>query len=205
VLPVKNDPIPQIKPKHPEVEKLIAGDQRFIQELYQNLLPKIKSYLQMHQCSHDDANDIFQRALYQLIVRARVKGLDIKSSFDNYVFTTCKYLWFKELKKRRKEVRNPDLIELKDEASHMADSISEQERWELFELGLMSLSEKCRNLLTAYFKKEAYESIVERFGYASENVAFQSVFKCKQRLMNWIKAHPHFNLVKKWMKLFINA
>jgi hypothetical protein len=37
-----------------------------------------------------------------------------------------------------------------------------------------------------------YSVIVEKFSYATENAAFQRVFKCKKRLMDLIKTDPRY-------------
>ena len=168
------------------------GDSAVMKKLYQTLLPKFISYVCKNSGTIKDAEEVFQEALFQLITRANLKGVQINGNFEAYVFTVCRNLWFKELKIRKKGVRNDGVFELKDETTAQVDGILKQERWDLFEEMIKNLSENCQSLLKDYFNKVSYEEIVKKFSYATENAAFQRVFKCKKRLMELIKKHPNY-------------
>lgn len=178
---------------HPQIDKLMQGDEAVIRLLYDSLFPKFSSYVKKNSGTYSDAEETFHIALFQLIARAKVGGVNIRSSFEAYVFTVCKNLWLKELNKRKKEVRNDGVFELKAEKEDHLAFIIEQERWELFEEMMRELSDNCRQLLKDYFKKVPYNEIVKKFSYASENTAFQRIFKCKKKLTQLIKAHRRFN------------
>ena len=182
----------QSNKNHPDIEALIMGDTRLLKKLYEVLLPKFSSYVYKNSGTYEDAEEVFQDALYQLIVRAKVSGIKIEGSFEGYVFTVCRNLWFKELKKRKKRVRNDDVFELKDEDESHVIAILQQERWDLFEKMMKDLSEKCSDLLKAYFNNVSYKAIVKKFSYATENAAFQRVFKCKKQLMKLVKSNPKY-------------
>lgn len=178
------------------LEKLLQGDSTIINYLYANTLPKVIYFVLKNKGERADAEEIFQDALFQIIARAKVKHFEIKSSFEAYLFTVCKNLWYQHLNKRKKEVRNDGVFELKAEEDKIVEEILFQERWELFEEMLRKLSENCMQLLKAYFSKVSYSEIVERFSYATENTAFQRVFKCKKQLTKLIQQDPRFvNLI----------
>ena len=179
-------------PSHPQVQALLEGDEKTIRLLYDSLFPKIKIFVQRNNGTYSDAEEVFHDALYQLIARAKVKGVTINSSFEAYIFTMCKNLWYKELNKSKKEVRNEGVFELKDNEDNYIASILQQERWELFEEMIAKLTGNCKELLKDYFKKVPYHIIVDKFSYASENAAFQRVFKCKKKLSELIKADPRY-------------
>ncbi len=171
----------------PEIKGILEGDDKIIQRIYDAVFPKVVSYVKKNQGDYNDAEEVFHNALYQLMVRAKVKSIHINSSFDAYLFTVCKNLWLQELNKTRRKVRNDEGLQLvSDEEKHLT-SILEQERWELFEEKLSQLSSNCAQLLKDYFNKVNYATIVEKFSYASENAAFQRVFKCKKQLAKLIK------------------
>ena len=177
---------------HPQIEKLLQGDEGTIRLLYDTLFPKFAGFVKNNNGIYSDAEEIFHDALYQLIARAKVSGVQIKTSFEAYVFTVCKNLWMKELNKRKKRVRNDGVFELKAEEDDQTASIIEQERWDLFEEMIDQLSDNCRNLLKDYFKKVPYSEIVKKFSYATENTAFQRIFKCKKKLAELIKGDNRF-------------
>lgn len=79
------------------------------------------------------------------------------------------------------------MIALHSEEPNQIASMMYQERDDLFREKLNALSENCKALLQAYFSKVPYDVIVKTFNYASENVAFQRVFKCKKRLTDLIQ------------------
>ena len=177
---------------HPQIDALLKGDAKTMRFIYDSIFPRVKYFIFKNNGSEEDAEEIFHNGLYQLIVRAKIKGIQINTTFEGYVFTVCKNLWYKELNKRKKEVRNDGIFELKDKENEIIEAVLQQERWDLFEEMMTKLSENCIKLLKDYFNKVPYDIIVDKFSYASENVAFQRVFKCKKRLMGLIKNDPRY-------------
>ena len=170
-----------------QVDKLVNGDNATLETLYKTLFPKVVIYINKNQGTYADAEEVFQDALFQTIARAKVKGLEIKSSLEAYLYVVCRNLWLQELNKQKKKVRNEGVFELKDEGDKTMECILYQDRWDLFEEKFELLTENCRKLLKTFFNKTPYSDIVKRFNYSSENVAFQRVFKCKKRLTDLIK------------------
>ena len=179
---------------HPQVSALIDGDEHTMRLLYDTLYPKVRSFIYKNKGTHTDAEEVFHNALFQLIARAKVHGIQINTSFEAYFFTICKNLWYKELNNQKKEVRNDGVFELKSkvEVNNHIESILYQERWDLFEEMFLSLSDNCQKLLKDYFNKVSYDKIIRKFSYATKNVAFQRIFKCKKRLTELIKMDSRF-------------
>ena len=168
------------------LQNLLNGDSSSYDLIYKICFPTVESFVRKNKGSVEDAHEIFQDALFQIITRAQVKKLTITSSFEAYLFTVCKNLWYRELNKQKKMVRNDDLgnIPIKDKN---LEAIIFQERWELFEEMIARLSDKCMKLLKDYFDKVSYKTILKKYDFASENAAFQKVFKCKKQLTTLIK------------------
>lgn len=179
---------------HPKIELLCQGDAKTLDSLYVDFFSKFRRFVIKNSGTAQDAEEIFQRALYQLIARAKTKGVQINSSFESYFFVACRNLWYKELNKRKRdrEVRKEGVIELKTEGHNDIGDVIDQERWELFDEMIKKLSSNCQELLEAYFSKVTYKEIVVKFGYANENTAFQRMFKCKKRLTELIKNDSRF-------------
>jgi len=174
------------------LEALLKGDEKIIVKIYKDILPKVTFFIKNNKGTQQDAQEIFQKALYQLTARIKIRNFEISTSFEAYLFTACKNLWRRELNNRKKEVRNDGVFELVSEEHDNSKAVLEQERWELFEEKITELSDSCRELLQLYFKKVSYKIIVEKFGYANENTAFQRVFKCKKRLIGLVKLDKRF-------------
>jgi len=172
-------------------EAFFKGESREIEILYKVLLPKVTSFILKNKGSIDDATEIFQEALFQIIARSRVKSIKINTSLEAYIYTVCRNLWYQELKKRKKEVRNEGIFELKSEDDTVY-AMMQQDRWDLFEKMFLKLSENCQKLLKAYFDKVSYDKIKDTFKYATKNTAFQRIFKCKKRLTELVQGANNF-------------
>lgn len=178
------------------LEGLRTNDEKVIKAIYISIFPKVRHFVLKNEGEQQDADEVFQNALYQLSIRLKVSDIQVKSSFEAYLFTVCKNLWRKELNSKNKWVRNIEAIALKSEESDHSQAIIAQERWDLFEEKLTLLSPNCKELLKDYFKKVSYDLIVKKFKYASENVAFQRIFKCKKRLADLIKKDGNYAKLK---------
>ncbi|MEM6685096.1 MAG: sigma-70 family RNA polymerase sigma factor [Bacteroidota bacterium] len=177
------------------IEGLRTGDTTILQEIYDRFFLKVRTFVLQNSGSITDAEDIFHNALMQLYVRLKKRDLVIKSSFEAYLFTTCKNLWRRELNKKR--VTKSKVVELEDKETENAYALLEQEQWELYIEKFQLLSENCRKVLTLLFNGTSYDEIVKLFSYASKVVARQRVFKCKAKLTKLIQEDQKFSKIKK--------
>lgn len=178
------------------INGLKTKNEKVILEIYKNNFPNVKHFVIINSGKQTDAEDVFQKALLQIIARVQVQNVEIKSSFEAYLFTACKNLWRRELNKSKKEVTIDKPIELYNEERDIAVSILEQERWEFFQEKLELISENCREILKRFFKKTPYKEIAKELGYSDENVVRQRVFKCKNKLTETIKKDDRYNQLK---------
>ncbi|MDY8135722.1 RNA polymerase sigma factor [Aquimarina sp. 2201CG5-10] len=176
---------------------LLNNDSKGIMKIYTIVFPRVKKFILQNKGKQQDAEDIFQKALLQITVRYRKEKFKINSSFEAYLFTTCKNLWRKELKIAKNRVTNNDIIELIPAERDIALTILEQKRWELFAEKLELISENCKKVLTMFFNNCSYGEIVKKMGYNSETVARQRVFKCKTKLSKFIQEDQRYNSLKK--------
>jgi len=177
------------------IEGLRSGEERVLKEIYDQFFSKVRTFVFQNKGTLTDAEDVFHNALIQLYIRLKNRQLVIKSSFEAYLFTTCKNLWRRELNKKR--VTKTNVVELEDKETENAFALLEQEQWELYIEKFQLLSENCRKVLTLLFNGTSYDEIVETFSYASKVVARQRVFKCKAKLTKLIKEDVKFSKIKK--------
>lgn len=178
------------------IKSLISGNETGILQIYKKMYPSVLSYIVKHDGTEHDAKEIFQKALLQLVVRTRVKGFQVKTSFEGYFFTVCKNLWIKEIKSLKDRVTNEGNPYLINEEREIALCALEQEKWELFQEKLSGLSENCRKVLKCVFTKTPYIQIANKFGYNSENVVRQRVHKCKAQLREAIHKDVRYLEIK---------
>lgn len=174
------------------LEGLVNNDEKVVRDIYKNSFYQVLSFISKNKGTKTDAEDIFQSALLQLAVRYKKNKFNIRSNFQAYLLTVCKNLWRRELNKSKSVVTNHRVIELNNKDEDIALSILEQERWELFNEYIEQLSKNCLKVMTLFFKRISYAEMVNVFGYNSETVARQRVFKCKAKLKDMIKSDSRF-------------
>ncbi|MEW7280542.1 sigma-70 family RNA polymerase sigma factor [Aquimarina sp. 2201CG1-2-11] len=175
------------------IQGILHSDETVITQIYKNFFPKVLKFVCENKGQCEDAEDVFQKALLQISARIKLKKLEvIHSTFEAYIFTSCKNLWRRELNKKKNRVTNLEVKELVSEESDMAYALLEQERWELLREKLDGLSDNCKKILGLFFKKVSYSEIVKQLSYSSEVVVRQRVFKCKAKLISNIKADKRF-------------
>ncbi len=179
------------------LESLLAGNSEGIQEIYKLIFPKVLVFVKKNSGTADDARDVFQKTLLQLISRFKVVGDFNIDSFEAYVFTAAKNLWRRELNKKNRvtTLGAPELYDNSEEKD-MALSLLEQDRQDLFHRCFRRLSENCQKILKMYFDKISYGTMKTHFEYSSETVARQRVFKCKSKLSDFIKNDSSYNSLR---------
>lgn len=176
-----------------QLSELAKGNRKIINNLYINVFPKIKSYVMKNNGYSEDAEDVFQKVLIQVIARYKNKPFEIKSTLDGFLYVAASNLWKRELNKRKREVTNDKVIELLSEEDDIVMASLEQEKWELFQEKLNDISENCKALLKLFFKKVPYKEIVVQLGYKTDNVVRQRIFNCKSQLTKAIQNDARFN------------
>lgn len=178
------------------LKKLVEGDREVIKKLYVNVFPKISAYVLKNKGTVEDAEDIFQKLLMQVIARYKTKIFTIESTIEGFLYVAGTNLWKRELNKKKRKVTNNEIMELVSEEDDFVLAALEQERWELFQEKLNKVSENCKALLKLFFKKTPYKEIVKKLGYKSDNVVRQRIFNCKSQLLKVIKNDTRYNELK---------
>lgn len=178
------------------LQALSEGDTQLTEEIYRESFPSVRRFVLNNNGTHEDAEDIFQKALLQIAVRYQRESFDIRSDFKVYLYAVCKNLWRREINKSKSRVTNDQFGNLYSDEQESAMALMEQKRYELFSEKLNLISENCKKILTLYFAKVSYAEIVKVGGYNSETVARQRVFKCKKKLTDLVKDDNRFNNLK---------
>ncbi|WP_299185760.1 RNA polymerase sigma factor [uncultured Aquimarina sp.] len=179
-----------------QLKQLASGEKKIVQDLYTKVFPKIASFVMKNNGGLQDAEDVFQKALMQIIARYKLNTFTIESSLDGFLFSACRNLWRRELNKQKRIVTNDEALEHSKETEDMTMATLEQEKWELFQEKLAELSDNCKQLLQLFFQKVPYKDIVEKLGYNTDNVVRQRIFNCKSQLTKLIKKDSRYNQIK---------
>jgi RNA polymerase sigma factor (sigma-70 family) len=178
---------------------ILRHDNLILQYIYKQYYYSINYFIRKNQGSEDDANDIFQEAI--IIIYRKIKENDLifeKSSFKSYLFSVCRFLWLKQLEKRRieKEKLNDSLPyqeDLYDDSFN--ELVSKNEKFGLYQRHFGALSTDCQKLLQLFFDKVSLKDIAMIMGYKSEKYAKKRKFKCKELLISRIKQDAEFKKI----------
>ena len=182
--------------KHPNshyIDGIAKGDNATLLDIYNSFLPQVKKFVRKENGSNSDAEDVFNQALMQLFARLKVTHIEIKSTFEGYLFTTCKNIWRRELnKKARLRVTNDDVLEHTVITNDDEQADEEQEQWKLYEEKFQELSENCKKVLKLHLQKLSAKAIMEKMEYSSETTVRQRIFKCKSSLIKIIRSDRRY-------------
>jgi len=178
---------------------ILRHDNLILQYIYKQYYYNINYFIRKNQGSEDDASDIFQEAI--IIIYRKIKENDLifeKSSFKGYLFSVCRFLWLKQLEKRRieKEKLNDSLPYHEDLYDDNLNELAEKnERYGLYQKHFGTLSTDCQKLLQLFFEKVSLKDIAKVMGYKSEKYAKKRKFKCKELLISRIKQDAEFKKI----------
>ena len=178
---------------------ILRHDNLILQYIYKQYYYNINYFIKKNQGSEDDASDIFQEAI--IVIYRKLKENDLifeKSSFAGYLFSVCRFLWLKQLEKRKIERERlndslPFQEDLYDE--NLVEVIDKNERYGLYQKHFGTLSTDCQKLLQMFFEKVPLKEIARVMGYKGEKYAKTRKYKCKELLIRRIKQDTEFKKI----------
>ena len=178
---------------------ILRHDNLILQYVYKQYYYKVNYFIKKNQGSDDDASDIFQETI--IVIYRKLKENDLifqKSSFAGYLFSVCRFLWLKQLEKRRIEKQRlidtlPYQENLYDE--NLVELVDKNERFGLYQKHFATLSPDCQKLMQLFFEKVSLREIAKIMGYKSEKYAKTRKYKCKEILIKRIKQDSEFKKI----------
>ena len=178
---------------------ILRHDNLILQYIYKQYYYKVNYFIKKNSGNEDDACDIFQEAI--IVIYRKIKDNDLvieASSFQSYLFSVCRYLWLKQLKKRRDEREKindtlPFQEELYDE--NLVTIIDKNEKYGLYQKHFNNLSSDCQKLLQLFFEKVPLKEIAGIMGYKGEKYAKKRKYTCKEILISRIKQDTEFKKI----------
>jgi len=177
---------------------ILRNDTIILQFIYKNFYSKINFFIKKNSGDDDDANDIFQEAIIIIYRKLKANELVLDCTFETYLYSVCRFLWLKQLDKRKIEKQkikdNHDYSEdiYDDSLEKVADL---NERYKLYQKHFANLGKDCQKVLQMYFDKVPLKNIAQMMGFKSEKYAKKRKFKCKEYLIKSIKQDLEYNKI----------
>jgi len=169
-------------------ESILRGvresDDGALSHLYKICYPIIRSIILKNSGRLDDIDDILQDGI--IIFYEKVKSSDFKltCSITTFIYSICRNLWLKNLKRKGNSVPISDTHELIDDPGSIEeDEIRLNDNQKTLALMLEKIGDPCRLiLLYFYYEQNSMDQIAERLGYTNADNAKNQKYKCLKRL-----------------------
>ncbi|MFK8005213.1 MAG: RNA polymerase sigma factor [Saprospiraceae bacterium] len=171
----------------------IKNDQAFT-FIYQNYFGMIEKFTLSNNGKVDDAEDIFQDALIIFFNQVKNKNLKLTCSLPTYLYSICRNLWLKKLRKNKRTTELTDVIKqyVTIGENHFDILIKEEESSIVAQM-LDQIGKDCKKvLLFFYFEKNRMSEIAEKMNLANEQVAKNKKLNCMKKLKTLVKGSDFF-------------
>jgi RNA polymerase sigma factor (sigma-70 family) len=180
------------------IQRLHFGESQDVDEalsyLHRQVYSMTSRFVVKYKGTTADAEDIFQDGMVALYKMARLGKLAPDTNVEAYLFSVCKNLWFKQLRKKH------DTIELPSDFNAASDldevplfSLLSKERQSAIDKLLQVFGEDCQRVLVGYYyDRLRMGKIAEMMGYANEQVAKNKKADCMKKLRNLVGEAPGF-------------
>lgn len=147
--------------------------------------PIVRRELRILGCQGSVAEDIFQEALLILCRKIEDPNFVLDVEAIHFVKSTCKYLWFNQARKAKKQ----QTVELNQEVAQIdEDWLEKEEKLTSIEEAILKLGKQCQQILTLFYSKSlSMEKIAQRVGLRNEKVAKAQKYRCIQKVKELIQ------------------
>ena len=166
-----------------------------IRQIYSDFFPNIRSWLLQQNASPQDAEDIFQDALVQIVIKTHDPDFVLDYSLGKFLFGVCRNLWLKKWRKKLPEViRNEETEVFIDEADfiQLIDETNQASQWRiLIESTFGQLSPLCQKVLQLFRQGLDNKEIAETLDM-QKNAVYQRKDACSKRWRELTQQQPTY-------------
>jgi RNA polymerase sigma factor (sigma-70 family) len=174
-------------PDTPLILSIKKGDEKALGAFYRENFAKIAHLVLKNSGDEEDAKDVYQEGMMEVILQVRAAKLDqLESKLSTYLYSICHHKWIDRLRRRNKavEVAWEDAemgVVLEEEAEQMP-------YLQALEQVMGQIGDKCRELLQAfYYEKLPMTQIAWRLGFKDDNSAKSQKNKCMDKARDLAK------------------
>ncbi|MEM6725720.1 MAG: sigma-70 family RNA polymerase sigma factor [Bacteroidota bacterium] len=155
-------------------------------------------YIKSKGGTSEDAEDVFQDGIRNLIMSVRKNKFRGESTIKGYLFGVCRNIWFKQFNRhvRSEQYKSSLEVESTDRKDPEIVLVTE-ERAQLIDQILAKLGPACQKVLNLWRLSYSMKEIAQELGYKSDGVARKKKHQCFQGLLGLVKDNPAIvNLLK---------
>ncbi|GAB4420409.1 MAG: hypothetical protein OHK0039_34000 [Bacteroidia bacterium] len=164
--------------------------ERAMTYLYRRQGEPVIGYITARNGSREEARDILQNAIVNLLLVVQQGRFEGKSSLQTYLISTAKFIWFRRFNRSLRQDsleatehdepggELPDLLLIEDDQARQLHAL------------MGSLKDKCMDVLGLWAQKFSMKEIAERLGYANEQVVRNKKNHCLNELKERVRTQP---------------
>ncbi len=179
------------------IAKLQAKDKKenaaAVRYLFNCIQDQVAHFILKNNGEAEDVDDIFQDGFVALLKLVREERIGKVENIEAYLYSICRNLWLKKLKK---EGRNVALTKEQEDIAVPEVSVStllSKERKEALDTLFQSLGNSChRVLIYFYYEKLSMVEIAEQMNFSSAAVAKNKKSACLKKLKTLIMESKHY-------------
>ena len=174
------------------IKGIVKGDSKILQEIYSRYIKSSMDFVRKNGGTIQDAEDVVQEGLVVIFKKARRGELQLTSSFSTYLFSVCRFIWWKAAKKKGNNTvtigEDWGLID----KSNIVVAVEKRERHQFFLSKLQELSASCRQILQLHIDSKKISYITKVMGFKTEGYTRKHKSRCKKQLLNRAKTDPQY-------------
>jgi DNA-directed RNA polymerase specialized sigma24 family protein len=94
------------------IDGIKKRDNKVLTFIYKEVFPAVRYYVISNGGNQDDAKDVFQESIIIAFKQITEDKIEIKTSFDAYLYGTSRLIWLKLLRNRK--IHDKNISQLKD-------------------------------------------------------------------------------------------
>lgn len=173
------------------IRGILDNDFQVLERIYADYLPGIAAFVKSRRGTAEDARDVFQEAIVVVFKKASAPDFALNTAFGGYLYGVCRYIWWRQLKKKYQSEVTLDEQAGYVHAENMETLLLEAEKRKLFHEKLAALGAECREVLRLFFAGSALKEIGRQMGYTEDYVKKKNK-TCKEKLAALVKNDPRY-------------
>jgi RNA polymerase sigma factor (sigma-70 family) len=174
-------------PDSPLIQAIKNGNEKALGLFYKENFGKIQNMVFKNSGTDDDAKDVYQEAMIDVVLQIKNGKLDqLSSRLSTYLYSICYYKWIDRLRKKGRMMESGfdddlDGVVIQEEESTSPYLLA-------MEKVMSQIGEKCRNILQFfYYEKLPMAQIANRMGFVDDNSAKSQKNKCMDKARGMAK------------------
>lgn len=181
-------------------EELVEGirfhKKEILNFLYRDIFRQVRWLIVKNNGSEQDADDVFQEAMIVIYRKIMQDDLRLSCSLSTFIYSIAKYLWLKELNRRKKLAFGAmeELLDICEEEN--ANEELESLKMELYLKHFNEMGQDCKMILNMHLNEVPIPEITSSMGFRSDQYTMERKYRCKTKLIKKIINNPMFKILR---------